>query len=273
MLIKLGRFDFTECWDGVLYKNLSQYPDVTEWEMQNVLDFISYEKTWGRSCRIEASEEQLEKLAKYKNTYSKTRVPVPSKLTECTACPRYRGCMTEFVCHTSPIENALKILDSGSLLSAVRARGMSGEELKRESRNAANDPADYFEYVMFSWGNCQAGDRLVNERRLGRSPTNEELGAGFTPGVRFYFRYGDIVKHPGVVFDGVLPLKIRDEVKLCDRVYAVVVPEMYRDTVRSRIPGSLLGKVHYLDSSGTDIWEWSEKVYEYIKSCEGVEKQ
>lgn len=25
MFIKIGQFDITECWDGVLYKKLSQY--------------------------------------------------------------------------------------------------------------------------------------------------------------------------------------------------------------------------------------------------------
>lgn len=44
-----------------------------------------------------------------------------------------------------------------------------------EQRNAANDPADYFEYIMFALGNCQAGDRLVIERELGRFPNEEDL--------------------------------------------------------------------------------------------------
>ena len=33
MLIRIGQFDFTECWDGVLYKNLSNYPEITDWEI------------------------------------------------------------------------------------------------------------------------------------------------------------------------------------------------------------------------------------------------
>jgi hypothetical protein len=46
------------------------------------------------------------------------------------------------------------------------------EELMAGSRNAAGDPADYFEYIMLAWGNCQAGDRLVMERKLNRFPMN-----------------------------------------------------------------------------------------------------
>ena len=43
MLIKIGQFDVTECWDGVFYKKLSRFPSITDWEMQTVLDFIAYD--------------------------------------------------------------------------------------------------------------------------------------------------------------------------------------------------------------------------------------
>ncbi len=56
MLIKIGRFDITECWDGVFYKKLSEYPDINDWEIQNILDFIGYEKDQGRECSIDAEE-------------------------------------------------------------------------------------------------------------------------------------------------------------------------------------------------------------------------
>ena len=55
------------------------------------------------------------------------------------------------VCHTSPVENAIKILECSSLLSPVLARKMSAAELAKEARNAANDPEDYFDYIMFAW--------------------------------------------------------------------------------------------------------------------------
>ena len=29
MLIRIGEFDITECWDGVFYKKLSRYPEIT----------------------------------------------------------------------------------------------------------------------------------------------------------------------------------------------------------------------------------------------------
>lgn len=267
MKIKISSFDCTECWDGVLYKKLSSYPHITDWEIQTVLDFIRYEEQHGRTCDIEAENSILRAIETYRPIYeSGIRTPVPACITECTACPTYRGCMTDFVCHTSSVENAKKILSCGSLLSAVRARGLPAEVLQKEKRNAANDPADYFDYVMFAWGNCQAGDRLVMERKLGRFPNETDLSTGFTPGVRFYFQYETLVAHSGAVFDGVLPMKIRDEVILRDWVYAIIIPEAHRKDTAPYIPDELKSKIHYLTNDCRDIWAWSDKVYTYIKS-------
>jgi len=266
MVIRIGQFDITECWDGVFYKKLSQYPQITEWEIQTVLDFISYEASNGRTCEIKAKKEIIDAIEHYRPTYDLgIRIQPPLKIEECTACPGYKGCMTDYVCHTSPVENAIRIFECGSLLSPVRARKMSAAELQREARNAANDPSDYFEYIMFAWGNCQAGDRLVMERKLGRFPDEKDLSEGFTPGVRFFFRYNDLIHHPGAVFEGVLPLKIRDEVVLNDWVSAIIVPENYRQQVEPAVPKELRERSHFVCNDCKDIWEWSEKVYEYVK--------
>lgn len=112
MLIKIGKFDFSEVWDGVFYKNLSQYPIVSDWEMKNIIDFINYEKMNNRTCTLESEDDtvlenvkaNLENISNYQNVKS------PLKITECTECPYRKGCMTEFVCHTSPIESAINNL-------------------------------------------------------------------------------------------------------------------------------------------------------------------
>lgn len=266
MRIKIGRFEFTEFWDGVLYKNLSDYPNISDWELRSILDFMKYEADHGRSCTVEADEEIAEAIESCKSEYeSVRRAPPPAKITECTACPKYRGCLTDFVCHTASPEDAASILDCGKLLSAVNARKKPASELKKEPRNAANDPEDYFDYVMFSWGNCQAGDRLVAERRLGRFPDKRDLDApGFAPGARFMFRYVDLERHPSRVFDGVHPLKIKDEVDLRSLVYAIVIPENLKDMLEPHVPGDLADRTFYLESDGMDIWKWSETVYEFV---------
>ena len=267
MLIRVGKFQFTEVWDSVLYKNLSNYPEISDWEKRTIIEFVEYENFYGRECEIECDDGQvlteirhaLQNREKYRNT------PRPSLLTECTACPYRKGCVTEFVCHTTSAENAVKILNCGSLLSAVKARSIPVSELMAEARNAAKDPADYFEYIMLAWGNCQAGDRLVMERKLGRFPDETDLSEHFTPGIRFYFRYDDLAQHPNAAFDGVLPMKVKDEIQLADWLYAMVVPEEFREMIEPVLPKELCGRVVYITNDCRDIWVWSEKVYRLVE--------
>ena len=47
MLIKIGDFEFTEVWDGVFYKKLSNYPNISDWEIRTIIEFIEYEKKYG----------------------------------------------------------------------------------------------------------------------------------------------------------------------------------------------------------------------------------
>ena len=65
------------------------------------------------------------------------------------------------------------------------------------------------------------------ERKLGRFPDDKDLSIGFTPGVRFFFKYNEIVKHPNAVFEGVLPLKIKNEVvfRTADGLTANAIPK------------------------------------------------
>ncbi|MDE7158447.1 MAG: hypothetical protein K2N74_02635 [Clostridiales bacterium] len=248
MLIKIGNFEYTEVWDGVLYKKLSDYPNITDWEVRTLIEFIDYEKSNGRACKIECDDKDLLKLVHQKlnerDKYCDT--PRPKLITECTACPHRKGCVTEFVCHTTSPENAVKIFQSGKLLSASLARGVPSEQLVKEKRNAANDPADYFNYVMLAWGNCQSGDRLVMERKLGRFPNETDLSTHFTPGIRFFFRYDDLVNHPQRVFDGVLPFKIKDGIDLSEWVYAIVIPAELKKEMEPIIPLNLKNKVLYI---------------------------
>lgn len=266
MKINIGKHEFTECWDGVLYKALSDYPKVSDNEMKDILDFIAYEKINGRECEIEADRQDileyvLEKI-KYPDKYK--NVKRPEIIRACTACTARGGCMTDFVCHTAPLENAISILQSGLLLSSVNARKLPDTVLQKEDRNVANDPLDFFHYVMFSWGNCQAGDRLVMERKLKRSPTPEEMGVGFTPGVRFYFRYEDLERHPQKVHDGFLPIKVKNEVKLADYVYRIIIPSEYKEQLIEMIPDNLIDKAFCLSHEKLDVWQWSEKVYSFV---------
>lgn len=268
MLIKIGDFECTEVWDGVFYKKLSDYPHITDWEIRTLIEFMDYEAKYGRKCEIECEDSELLSMIKSRLADRKRYLdtPRPELLTECTACPYRRGCVTDFVCHTTSPENAVKIFECGSLLSALKARKVPVEQLMSENRNAANDPADYFEYIMFTWGNCQGGDRLVTERRLGRFPDDKDLSVHFTPGIRFYFKYDELIRHPGAVFDGVLPLKVKDEIQLADWVHRIIIPTALRRNVEQYIPAELRSRVIYAENDCKDIWDWSEKVYRLVEN-------
>lgn len=266
MLIKIGDFEYTEVWDGVFYKKLSDYPQVSDWEIRTIIEFIEYEKRYGRECVIECEDTHILDLInegiEQKESYLRTSRP--KLLTECTAYPYRKGCVTDYMCHTTSADNAIKIFESGKLLSALNARKVPVEELMRQNRNAANDPADYFEYIMFTWGNCQAGDRLVMERVLERFPTEEDLSVRFSPGVRFYFKYEKLSRHPNVIFDGVLPMKVKDEIILSDWVYKIVIPVKLKEALELYIPCDLKDRIIYIENDCKDIWDWSEKVYRTI---------
>lgn len=265
MNVNIGKHEFSIIWDGIYYHTLSNYPNISEWELNGIIKFVDYESMHGRKVEIVSDNQEIIEKVNYalSNKNEFINVERPGKITECTAC-KQKGCITKYLCHTAPVENALSIIKSGSILSAVKARNISAEQLKLEPRNAAKDPTDYFEYLMLSWGNCQAGDRLVMERKLEREPNEEDLNRNFTPGVRFFFRYDELVKYPNAVFDGYHPLKIKDELTLEDNVFAIIIPELYREKFKSIITDDIKDRVYYMDSKNKDIWKWSENVYKFI---------
>lgn len=260
MKLNLGKHEFSIIWEGVYYKALENYPNISKWELHCINDFITYEKKHGRTVGIECEDEHLIKVIK-ENTVKEEKVP--NFISECTAC-LHKGCHTDYVCHIASLEATRAIFKCGSLLSSTRSRGVSAEILASEDRNAAKDPLDFFDYVMFSWGNCQAGDRLITERMLNRLPSEEDLSIHFKPGIRFYFNYTHLSKHPNATHDGYHAIKVKDEVQLSDYVDKIIIPEMYEDTLKDLIPSDLIEHVRYLDSSNHDIWSWAHKVYEYL---------
>ena len=58
------------------------------------------------------------------------------------------------------------------------------------------------------------------------------------------------------------------EVILNDWVSAIIVPEIHRQEIDPAVPKELRARVHFLRNDCKDIWEWSEKVYEYVKKCD-----
>jgi len=119
--------------------------------------FIDYEKRHGRETEIICDNANIMSAINHAVDHMDIvyNFLPPDKITECGYC-KQNGCLTKFVCHTSTLESAIKILTSGKLLSAIKAFGKTGKELVYDARNAAGDPADYFDYIMLAWGNCTA---------------------------------------------------------------------------------------------------------------------
>lgn len=267
MKINIANHDGMIIWDGIYYFALSDYPHISPWELKKLLMFMDYEKQHGRQTEIICEDANIltalnDSIA---NPQSVENVVPPAKITECTQCKQH-GCLTKFVCHTTTLENAKKILTSGKLLSAIKAFGRTADELVTDKRNAAGDPPDYFEYIMFAWGNCVGGDRLVMERNLGRFPDENDLGTNFNPGVRFYFRYDDIIRHPGYLFDGYHPVKIKDELVLSDYLYACIISKHHMQEFENLIRAEITDRVYYVSQNGLGLWDWAEKVYGYVES-------
>ena len=260
-----GNHEYPGIWDSVYYFKLSDYPQITNWELKKLILFFRYEKSYNRKTEIICENNVL--LQTINNAFATPELYLstmkPNIITECSAC-RQKGCLTVYLCHGTEIENAKSIFKCGKILSAIKAKNKTGAELAKEARNAAKDPPDFFDYIMFSWGNCIAGDSLVMERMLGRFPNEYDFSVGFKPGVHFYFTYESIENHKNFISDGMHPAKIKDELSLSDYLYCCIIPENNRSDFENIIPPTLINRVFYVKNDCADIWHWTEKVYNFV---------
>ncbi len=260
----------------------SDYPEASDWELQHLNEYLLYEIDhdrkvilWSESADAsQAIKNSVSEFFKYKegdlSTLVKSKLAsqverarkIPPKLTHCRAC-KEEGCITDLVCHVTSVVDAERVLTSGVLLSACEVRNVSGQALAREESNVAGDPPDYFEYVMFTFGNCIAGDRLLLERNLGRAPTDTELAEELRPGVRFYFSYADLVEHPGFFSDGYHFCKVKDKLEI--EPYLIVAVALSATASRlSRVtPQNLIKRMIFIEQAEhIDLWDWSHAAYE-----------
>jgi len=239
--------------NGTYHYTLTDYPQVQEWEWNGIRAFIAYEKARGR---------QMEIICEDSNLLSRLNKEV-NELDGTEYIPPVEEAIEEFVYHATNVNAAQKILTSGKLLSATKAYGKTGEEMAIERRESGwEDPADFYEYVMFGWGTHLVGDYVVLSEDF---PCEEDfLKGNFDAGVRFYIRYEDIIKHNGHTFDGYHPIKVKDEVKLTEYLFACIVPEQFKEQIEKCVPEELADKVHYLSQRGLSLQEWNDKVVERI---------
>jgi hypothetical protein len=263
----------------------SDYPKASDWELQHLNEYLLYEINhdrkvilWSESAAAsQAIKNSVSEFFEYEegglSAFVKSKLAsqaerarkIPPKLTHCRAC-KEEGCVTDMVCHVASVVDAERVLKSGVLLSACEVRNISGQILAQEESNVAGDPPDYFEYVMFTFGNCIAGDRLLLERKLGRAPTDTELAKELHPGVRFYFSYADLVKHPGFCSDGYHFCKVKDRLEIEPYLIAAVAPYATANHLSRVAPHNLRKRLIFIEhTEHIDLWAWSHMAYETAK--------
>jgi len=288
VLVTIGDYDFNISWKigfSVTIRRyqctFGSYPEASKWELQHLNEFFLYELAHGRNVAIWCGGASVEKnilnsldsffkldgntlsefIREKLDSQSNRAKKIPKELTHCKAC-KEKKCIIEMMCHVSSDQDAEEILRKGAILSAIKARQRTGEELAQEDRNAAGDPPDYFEYVMFTFGNCIAGDNLVMERSLGRSATSKELKYNFNPGVRFYCNYLDLVDHPGFRSDGYHYCKIKDSIDINNYLVVAIAPESTKAALSKAISSSLKNRLIFINQSEySNLYSWSQEAY------------
>lgn len=251
MIIDISENNLNVIERGIYYLGLLDYPNITASDLANIIAFIKYEKSYGRQTEIKCQDEKILKAIN-------DAISHPDTFENVLLCPD-----KAFVYHGTDLRAAKKILSSGRLLSAVNVYEKTGEELSfKKSDSLWNDPPDFFEYIMFCWGDNMTGDFVVLS---GDFPSEDDLLKGnFNAGVRFYFKYEDMLKHPDYVLDGYHAIKVKDEIILFDYLYACIVPEQYKAELVGLVPPQLLSKVHFLSQRGISISSWNKEVYDYL---------
>ncbi|HEK9996090.1 hypothetical protein [Streptococcus equi] len=254
-------------WGGTYYFALTDYPNIKAWELEKLAAFCAYEKWNHRQTDISCQDSKLlEEVHQFLEAHACAYPFRPScKLVASTFNINGEAVCCPYLSHTCTVAAALSIFKTGRLLSAVRAFGVTAQELARSDRNAAGDPADYFHYVMLGWSNTTSGYRLAMERLLNRMPNETDLREHFVPGVSFHYSYSDICQMKGYVFDGYHPAKIKDELSL-EKLQACIIPKSWQQRFEAVIPKALRSKIHYLDYRGEGLVEWSNRVYQLLRA-------
>ncbi|MGT2745216.1 phosphate ABC transporter ATPase [Streptococcus phocae subsp. phocae] len=267
MILNICQNDYSIQWDGIYHFALEDYPRIQPFELEKIALFLAYEKRHNRLTKLCCDNTTiLTQINDYLQKYQATHPFTPSqKAVAATFDSDGQLVYSDYLSHTCTVSTAIAIFKTGSLLSAVKAFQLTGQELVNSSRNAAGDPVDYFDYVMFGWSNTTSGYRLAMERLLGRLPNQKELEDEFIPGVSFHYAYSQLIALDHYIFDGYHPAKIKHQVPL-ELMTACIIPKANALAFSKSIPKQLATNVHYLEYDGDGLVQWTQKVYRYLLS-------
>ena len=269
------KFSIIQKWDAEVHIRhymfaVENYPDLSEWELKQLISLVIYESSHGRKIAFWFGDKKTEEsfLKAIYSPHEYSFVTPPEVINVCKACKRGQ-CITKYVCHTAGIDEAKQIFERGQILSIAKSINMTPEATAKEPINFQGDPPDYFQYVMFTWGNCFFGDRIITERKLGRIIYEEDLRNFYSPDIKFYYKFEELQDLDSAVFDGYHPIKIKDSIKLRDFFMFCVIPLEYKDSLKGCIPRDLRDKIHYVDrSTCSTIWNWADNSYSAVLEFE-----
>lgn len=252
-------------WEGTYYLALETYPFIQAWELEKIAAFCAYEKMHHRQTQIICQDKVISRaINQYLQDYSGQFPFTPSQpKVASTYAISGQAVYSNWLSHVCTVDTAVAIFKSGKLLSAVKAFQLTAKELVCDPRNAAGDPADYFEYVMLGWSNTSSGYRLAMERLLGHLPNDRELNEAFIPGVSFHFDYEEVTSLDHYLFDGYHPAKVKDELPLT-YLKACIIPQEQASLFEGIIPETFKTRCFYLPYNKEGLVGWSETVYRFL---------
>jgi len=202
------------------YRHAVRQEGPTDLDRQAVADFLDYEEANGRTVVVVADPS----LSDWREWGRPALRPVPGSCpTQCCSHVYAEGCGARLLCHGTPARTLADILNQGVLYSSTTLTERTAEDLACSS--SWGEPPDYFDYVMLANGRCVAPEAVALSRLMARDLVPADLGPGYPPAARLYFTWDTLAALPDVCFDGVHPIKVRNELPLDETLVAVVVPE------------------------------------------------
>lgn len=59
MKIDIGKHEFSIIWEGIYYHALSNYPLISEWELNGIIKVVDYESLHGRKVEIVSDNQEI----------------------------------------------------------------------------------------------------------------------------------------------------------------------------------------------------------------------
>lgn len=124
MILEISNDGVTKLKNGIHHFVLSDYLNIQGWEWNNILAFISYEKSLGQQLEVTCEDNDILSLVNN----------AANQLDGTEYIPPIAEAIEKFVYHATNAKAAQKILSSDRLLSATKVYGKTGEELALERR-------------------------------------------------------------------------------------------------------------------------------------------